>query len=318
MFLEDFLNVTSKDKKNGVTKLHMQSCTYTSYYKYWLDNLFERIMRLFVWRNTFTLDAQNNVIGVKPKEIEQRVLISGHCGITKIKREKDVTAMWGSFFGISKYMDELPFYMVNSPIYSGKRTIGKDIVVIDNNQLRNPCYPLVHHYATLLAHNEVSLATCMVRLREKGGVPIAKTEKQKQSISDYQTKVFNGQFGQISDVGMFGVDYAGNRDTDSQTLMDLVETRNKLLKSFYTDIGVKSAFEKRSNSIEAEVEADTSMLLFNLSDMLEARKEGCERVNKMFGLEWSVELAPEINYVNDSIEEQPEEVNDNEMDSEGN
>ena len=72
--------------------------------------------------------------------------------------------------------------------------------------------------------------------------------------------------------------------------------REKILKSFYSDIGVRSAFEKRSNSVEAEVEADTSLLLLNLSDMIACREKGAEEVNKMFGTNWSVHVAKEIDY----------------------
>ena len=39
--------------------------------------------------------------------------------------------------------------------------------------------------------------------------------------------------------------------------MKVMETREKLIKSFYSDIGVRSAFEKRNNTVMAEVEADT-------------------------------------------------------------
>lgn len=293
MFIENYAGF--KDADYGLTKQHMQSCTYKEYYKYWVENLFERVMKLFVWENTYELE-DNIIVGVKPKEIEQRLLLKGHCGITKILKENEVTAMYGSFTGVTKYLDDWKKYVVHCPIFSGTRTIGKDVVVIDNCELRNPLYPLIHHYATLLAHTEVTLATCLVRLREKGGIPVAKTEMQKQSITNYQTKIFNGQYSHIADAGMFGVEYAGADGQTSSSLLDVVDTREKLIKSFFSDIGVRSAFEKRSNSIEAEVEADTSLLLINISDMIKSRQEGAERVNKMFGLNWQVHIAEEIDY----------------------
>ena len=68
--------------------------------------------------------------------------------------------------------------------------------------------------------------------------------------------------------------------------------RRNLIKDFYADIGVRSAFEKRSNSVEAEVEADTSLLLLNLADMIACREKGAEAVNDMFGTSISVDLNP--------------------------
>ena len=284
MFLEEYVENKEGSK---VLKLARESTTYNRGYMYWRDALFERVMRLFVWEGTGEL---------KPKEIEQRLHIAGHCGITKINGEKELTAMFGTFYGVTKYIDEFTNYMVRCPIYSGKRTIGKDVVIINNNSLRNATYYLIHHYAVLLAHTEVTLVNELVNARDSGGIPIASTEKQKASILDYQGKVYNGQYGVVSDMGMLGVNYAGTDRKTAQNIMDIIEVREKLIKSFYSDIGVRSAFEKRNNTVQAEVEADTSLLLLNLSDMLDCRKKACEEVNDMFGTNWSVHVAEEIDY----------------------
>lgn len=282
MFIDDY--VQNKEGKN-VLKLARESTTYNAAYKYWRDELFERVMRLFVWENTGN---------VNPKEIEQRLHLTGHCGITKLKGE--LTAMFGDFYGVTKYIDEFPYYTVRCPIYSGKRTIGQDVVVINNNSLRNATYELIHHYAVLLGHTEVTLVNELVNARDSGGIPIASTEKQKNSILDYQGKVYNGQYGVVSDIGMLGVNYAGTDRRTGQSITDIMQTRDRLLKSFYSDIGVRSAFEKRNNTVEAEVEADTSLLLLNLSDMIESRQRAADEVNKMFGTDWRVHIAKEIDY----------------------
>ena len=281
-FLGTFLNT---DEGRKITTLAKESCTYNVKYGYWRDALFERVMKLFVWENTGDL---------KPKEIEQRLILKGHCGIAEYKGE--LTAFYGSFYGVTKYMDEWTNYIVRCPIYTGEKKIGTDVVVIDNNSLRNPTFELVHHYATMLAHTEVSLINCLINARDSGGVPIASTEKQKASIREYQNQLFNGKYGVVTDIGNLGVTYAGSDRKTQQDLIDIMETREKLIKSFYSDIGVRSAFEKRNNTVQAEVEADTSLLLLNLADMLKCRERACEEVNKLFGTNWSVHVAREIDY----------------------
>ena len=282
-----FLNFLDTDEGKKVTKLAARSSTFNAFYSYWRDNLFERVMRLFVWENTGN---------VRPKEIEQRLILAGHCGITKINKEDELTAMYGSFHGVTKYQDEWKNYNVRCPIYSGNRTIGKDVIVINNNALRNPTFELVYHYSIILAHVEVTLNSSLINARDSGGVPVATTEKQKESIPQYQCKVFNGQYGIVTDLGCLGVQYAGSDRKTSQNIMDIVEVREKLIKSFYSDIGVRSAFEKRNNTVRAEVEADTSLLLLNLSDMISSREEGAKAVNKLFGTNWTVHVAEEIDY----------------------
>lgn len=280
-----FLEFMDTDEGRKISKLARESSTFNCGYKYWRDVLFERVMRLFVWEDTGD---------VKPKEIEQRLMLAGHCGITKLNNE--ITAMFGSFYGVTKYIDEWSHYTVRCPIYSGQRTIGEDIVVINNNALRNPTYMLVHHYAIMLAHTEVTLVNCLVNARDAGGVPVASTEKQKQSITEYQGKIFNGQYGVVTDIGNLGIEYMGADRRTTQNIMDIMETREKIIKSFYSDIGVRSAFEKRNNTVQAEVEADTSLLLLNLSDMLKCREDGAKEVNNMFGTSWKVHVAEEIDY----------------------
>ena len=294
MFLSNYVDIDSKEGKE-ISKLARESCTFNAFYEYWRDELFERIMRLFVWENTYTL-SDNKVVGIKPKEIEQRLLLQGHVGISVIPGETELTAFFGNYYGIGKYLDEKPNYMVRCPIYSASRAIGEDIVVIDNNSLRNPAYDLVHHYAIMLAHAEVTLVDALVNVRDAGGIPVASTEKQKQSITQYQGKIFNGQYGVVTDTGNLGINYIGSDRKTAQSILDIHQIREKLLKSFYSDIGVRSAFEKRSNSVEAEVEADTSLLLLNLADMIACRKKGAAAVNDMYGTNWTVHIAEEIDY----------------------
>lgn len=297
MFLEDFM--LTKEGKD-FSKLARESTTYNAGYVYWRDQLFERVMRLFVWENTEDTSNPYDINNVPGKEIEERLILSGHCGITVIQ-DKGLTAMFGSFSGVSKYEDDFPEYYVRCPIYAGSRKIGKNVVVIQNNSLRNPVYPLIHRYATLLAHTEVTLVNTLVNARDNGGVPIASTEKQKQSIQTYQGRLYNGQYGVVTDLGALGVEYAGTNRQTGQDITKIMEVRDKLLKSFYSDIGVKGAFEKNNNTITAEVQADTSLLLLNLSDMIDFRKRGAEEVNKMYGTNWSVHIAKEIDYTTDNL-----------------
>lgn len=290
-----FLDFIDTKEGRNITKVARESSTFNAFYSYWRNELFERVMRLFVWENTYE-KINDKVVGVLPKEIEQRLILQGHVGITKIKEEKELTAMFGNFFGVGKYLDEKPFYNVRCPIYAGQRTIGKDIVVIDGNSLRNPIYEVIHHYAILLGHTEVTLIDALVNARDCGGVPVAKTEKQKQSIKEYQSSIFNGQFGVVSDIGMLGLDYVGSDRRTAQSIAEIWNTKERIIKNFYSDIGVKGSFDKRSNTVVEEVEADQSLLLFNLGDMLAKREEGAEAVNNMFGTNWQVHIAKEIDY----------------------
>jgi len=306
MFLEETSEAKAKFDNKALKFFQKTGGTFLQFNAYWTENLFERIMRLFVWDGTNPVPA---------KEIEQRLLIQGHCGVFNFKDPKtgitELTAMFGNFNGVAKYMDELPRYMMRCPVWSGNTEVGKNSVVISNNSLRNPALPLVNHYAYLLAHTDVTLSRLMIAARDAGGVPVATSDKQKQDIEAYQRKIYNGEDGVVTDLGALGVDYAGSDKHTNQNIVDVMDVRQRILKNFYSDIGVRASFEKRSNATVNEVEADTSMLLLNITDMLESRKRGADAVNNMFNTNWSVKLADEINYnLDDESEVATDEVND--------
>lgn len=269
-----------------ITKYALENSTYSAFYYYWRDELFQRVCRLF----------EEKTDPVPPKEIEIRLMMTGHCGIMPYKGE--LTAFFGEFNGISKYRDEKPFYCVHSPVHSGNYKIGKEIEVISNNTLRNPLYDLIHHYSILLAHSEVTYIVTMVNARIAGGTPVAKTTKQYNSIKSFLGKIFNGKFDVVEDIGELGVEYAGAHTNITQGCESIWNVRQRILASFLSDIGVKSGIDKRSNTVSDEINADTPSLLINLNDMLNARKEGFEKVNDHFGTSWTVDLNPDINYIN--------------------
>ena len=274
-----------------ITKYAMENSTYSAFYYFWRDELFGRTMRLF----------KEKTDPIPPKEIEIRLMLRGHCGIAIMPRDKELTAFFGTFSGVSKYFDEKPFYCVTSPIWSQTLKIGKDVEIIDNNILRNPLYGLIHHYAQLLAHVEVTFIDTNINARMASGIPVATTEKQKKSILDFLGKVFNGQRNVVTDIGNLGLDFVGANSNTVQPVEALWNARMRILAAFLSDIGVKSGIDKRSNTVTDEINADTPSLLINLDDMLNSRREGFERVNKRFGTSWTIELNPDINYVNDFI-----------------
>ena len=298
MYLNTWLDWSTID----ISQYARENSTYSAFYFYWRDELFSRVMRLF----------KEKTDPIPSKEVEIRLMMHGHVGIAPLKYsgKTELTAFWGIPNGISKYSDENPFYSCRCPVWSGNLKVGEDVIVIDNNILRNPLYDLIHHYAIILAHNEVTYIHTMVNARNANGVPIASTTKQKKSIKEFIGKVFNGQYDVVTDIGNMGIEYAGAHTGTAIGAEELWNARERILASFLSDIGVKAGLDKRSNSVVDEVNAGTPSMLINLNDMLESRKEGFDRVNKRFGTSWTVELNEDLDYVNDFVNPKADTPND--------
>ena len=295
MYLTDYVDNNGMCADESIPKgLFMDGTTYTAYFGYWREKLFQTVMHLFKW------DGLENIM--PQKEIELRLILSGRAAICEVPErynnpfDSALTAMWCSMFGVTKYEDEFKQINVRCPIWTGTKTIGKDAVIIDNNDVRIPLIHVVNHYAQLLAHNEVTIICTFINARDAGGVPTASMEKQKQSLQTYYKNLYNGKFYAVTDVANLNVQFIGSDKRTMQNIKDLFETRSALLKAFYSDIGIRSAFEKNNNTVTTEVLADTSLLVFSIQDMLDARKRGAENVNKMFGTNITVEINDAINY----------------------
>lgn len=280
MFLNNYL-----ERNTNIKQLAKEGGTFADGYAYWKELLFERAVRLFKWENTYE---------VPPHEIEVALLLGGACGITD-KYKKTLSAFQGWYAGApTQYYDQYEDFSIHSPVFSGVFKIGKDIEIIKNNALMNSVYPLVHRYAIMLAHTEVSFVNTLINGRDSGGVPIASTAAQKQAIEDYRNSLCNGKVTSILDPAFSGVQFLSVDKNTVLNIKELMETRENLLNAFYADLGVKTAWNKKGNMINEEVEANNSMLLLNISEMLEQRQIGAEKVNKLYGTNWKVDISPEL------------------------
>lgn len=270
------------EKSKELNKLNVGKYTFEDFFNLWVEQLFERVMRLFVWENTGD---------VEPKEIEQILLLNGVCGVTD-KYNGILSVFYGNMCGKpTQYYDEYKAFSIYSPVYSNILEIDKTIILIDNTAIRNSVYPLIVRYATMLAHTELTLICVMVNLREFGAIPVASTNAELESLKEYRKGLFNGEIKPIRDPAFSNAKFIETNSGVKVNIKDIMEVRQNLLDAFYNDIGVKTGYNKKGNMIAEEVEANDSMLLLNISDMLDSRKKGAEKVNKMYGTNWNVKLA---------------------------
>ena len=283
MFLDNYFN-----NNINIKKISKSSTNFTSGYNFWLNFLFERCVRLFKWSNL--PDTIEN------HELESILLMNGTAGITK-KYNNTLYVYNGAYAGKpTVYFDIFEDYTVYSPLYSDTLKIGEDIIVGKNDSLHNSIYPLCHRYAMLLAHTDTSLAACLINSRDKT-VPIASTEKQRVALENYRNAMANGNITTaVLDPAFVGVEFASIPNNGKDTLLEIMELRERLLNSFYNDIGVRTVRQKSENLITSEITGSDPMLLLNLTDMLDCRKKLADELNKKYNLNISVDKSDELKY----------------------
>ena len=121
---------------------------------YWMETLFEKCVRMFEWRGLPK--------SIPQKEIEQRLILDGYCGMVNDTRAGLIVAS-GGLSGVTPYCDEFKNFTYAAPTCAGGTTeLGKNAVLIENTSLRNPLFPMILRYADLMAHAEISLKMALI------------------------------------------------------------------------------------------------------------------------------------------------------------
>ena len=166
----------------------------------------------------------------------------------------------------------------------------KECVIIRNDSLYMGLMPLYTRYASLLTENAISLRISDINLRAllTMGAP---DDKTKASAELYLKRLEDGENAVIGETAFFdGVNY---HDASHPTnhMKDLIEYEQYLKASWFNELGLDANYNmKRERISNGEVNQNADALIPLVQDMLNCRKECVENVNKLFGLNISVEL----------------------------
>ena len=261
-------------------------------------HLLNRLMSLFVW--------DGFAESVPTQYIEQILLLNGVCGF--IEHDGDIVPVtaWGA---------EAPdaFYRAKRFTYAqpvlGSGTIDAGNVIYNDNLspwFGFDCKDVIDKYADLLAMADISIKIAIKNSRLTH-IIATDNESDVNNINRVLDGVSNGAMATaIFSRTMIGDGVrllpATNYGTDF--IRQLSETAEYLYNRFLSEFGVHAnTVLKRERQLTDELEMQAERPAFNVWSMLQARLEGCERINKKFGTNISVRLNPAITIVEDMADD---------------
>ena len=250
--------------------------------------LFEKCVRIFKWNNL----PKN----LPQREIEKYLITLGFCGFVKDKK-CGLMVSNGGMSDPTQYSDVFKKFTYARPTAKGGVvTIGEDCVIIRNTSMMNSLSGLIRRTASQLAHADITLRAALVNYRANE-VLSADDDATAESINAYYDSLYDGKLKAIVDSGLINGVKNLSSSKSYADLLKLTDVKNEIMRSFFAEIGIRQKSDKRERLVTEEVESDSMMLLFNIHDMLEQRQVACEEINKIFGLNMSVELSEEWNYL---------------------
>lgn len=265
-------------------------------YQYWYFKLINILLDMFTWKNLPE--------GLSSREIELNLIMTGHAVILP-KKDGALFTPLTSLYGYDEYYQPTHAVFANPVVVQAHQyKIGEECSVIYNNKLKDSLYYIksdgglntfVKRYARLLADIESTIDIYSVNARLTS-FPVANDSNVMESLKIFFKKLALGKRAIISDNSIIeefrNVDI--NRSNIKDGLNDLLIARDKVLEQFFREIGVKMYNSKKAQVTDDEVDANTQLLLISKDDMQDARDEGADMTNDLFGTNMIPELNPKF------------------------
>ena len=172
---------------------------------------------------------------------------------------------------------------------------GKDCVIIRNNDEMIPTSFPVQLFAYRLA--EISRTIDINVNAQKTPVLVVTSEKQKLTLKNIYSQ-WNGFEPVIyGDKSLEAPELLRVLKTDAPIVFpELQNQKQKIWNECLTFLGINNAnTEKRERLITDEVTANNNHIDLSADVLLKSRQKAAEQINKLFGLNISVELREDIN-----------------------
>lgn len=177
--------------------------------------------------------------------------------------------------------------------YNATLDIGTDCVVCLNDSMLAGLLPMYYRYAEQIVENDLTIYIADINCRITSLLSSSDDGAYK-AAEEYLSKIQRGELGVIADSafleGLKSQPYASSGMSNQIT--QLIELQQYLKASWYNEIGLQSNFNMKREAINSgEAALNEQALLPLIDDMLECRRQGLKQLNKLFGLNVTVELS---------------------------
>lgn len=281
------LDTSEKELKPTLSR----KATYKSAFQYWHALLSDKAISLFDWTG----------LPFPQHELELRAQMHPQGYIGVVKHGTDYIVANGSGVGVTDYPDIWINYVWANPLHSGIAKIGEGAVLLRNNSLMISTGLIVNFYARLLAHATLTLQAALINCRATG-YSTAKDDITKKRIKSFYEALEEGKTEVIlieddlnSIEGTKPIEFISDHLSGrGDTILDIWQVLQNILKDFYTAIGISKPTDKRERLITDEIAQELPLFKFNVEDMLDCRKTFAEELNRVFGLSVSVDVAESL------------------------
>lgn len=279
------------DLTNEIKPTLCRKVTYKSAFRYWFALLSDKAISRFDWQG----------LPFKQHELELRAQLHPQGYIGVVRAGDEIIVANGSGVGVTNYPDEWITYVWANPLHSGVAIIGENCVILKNNSLMISTGQVIRFYANLLAHATLTLQAALINCRATGystakdDIAAKRIKKFYEALEEGRTEVVIIDEDLNSIEGSKPIDFISDKLSGrGDTILDIWQALQNILKDFYTAIGISKPTDKRERLITDEIAQEQPLFLFNNEDELDCRKAFAAEFSRIFGIDVTVDLAQSL------------------------
>ena len=234
---------------------------------------------------------------IPARELERIIQTFGFAYILKANDGK-FYAFYGGLGGKpNPYYQPSEFIVANPALkFFDQVKINDDGVLIWNDYAHMGLTPLLRRYAELMAECDITLRFGLINARIVS-VMEALNDTMKQSAIEFYKKIESGEEIGVCVGKSFETDDGSSlrvndyRKANSQDLKSVMELQQYLKASFFNEIGLQANYNMKREAInDSEASMNEESLKPLCDNMLRARREQLELLNKKYGLNITVKF----------------------------
>lgn len=222
--------------------------------------------------------------------LEKYLQQNGSCCIAEV--DGNLYALIGSAGGEYDEYYQPTEYTVANPYLNLSKTykIGEDCVYCRNDYEANGLIPLISRYCGLMTENLLTVRLADINMRMMNLLS-APDDNTLQSAIKYLQDLEKGKLGVVGESPFFeGLKLQSNNVGSGDYMIQFIELQQYLKGSLYNELGINANFNMKREALSGEeVALNDDALMPLIDDMLKQRRTMCDELNKMFGLNVSVD-----------------------------
>ena len=231
---------------------------------------------------------------VRPEDLERMLLENGELIFTKWRDEFYIFQFTGT--GKQNYLGEWNSYQVNNPYINCNHVFtDKDAVRVRNTDNSVSLSGMLDMYSELLSESYITLNMSDVNARLSFLIS-AGDNATKTSAELFLKQVYDGKQGIIGSQPLLD-SLSVNPLADHKDFQSVIQLNKFYYSDFFQKIGLTNLYNNVHDRISATETQFTATSIYPFVDnMKKNREQAIEKINKLFGLNVSVEFTSSWDY----------------------